>query len=251
MSKEPTEKTTKKITTRRGATNTLSNANRPPSPVESSYDHPSLISTAKESRSFLETRLLLVPKGAPATLSTLSAALFQISSLVKLPRETVQAIRSVAWLLDEVEGDAVAATAREAVNRQLEYLNEEIRSLTDHLQTTISTEVGKQVEVLTSTAKAMETRISQPTPYKDAVLGQVRAPEGIDPRVTARVGIRSRQFIIDFPKDSLMRSRSQAEVLTWFNEAISKAEGEGEVETRKIRMVEKLVNRGFLGEFLH
>ncbi|KAF8812148.1 hypothetical protein BYT27DRAFT_7252107 [Phlegmacium glaucopus] len=97
----------------------------------------------------------------------------------------------------------------------------------------------------------METRINQPTPYKDAVLGQARALEGINPRVTAWVGIRTRQFIIDFPKDSSMQSCSQAKVLRWFNEAISKVEGEAEAEARKIRMVEKLANMGFLGEFLH
>ncbi|KAF8816722.1 hypothetical protein BYT27DRAFT_7181599 [Phlegmacium glaucopus] len=263
MSKEPPGKTVKRstqVTTRRGAntqphtrlnTGLLSGVDRTPSPSEVAYTHPDLVNTAKEGRSFLETRLLLAPEGAPATPATLSAALFQISALAKIPREVMQAIRSVAWLLDEVEEDAVAATAREAVNSQLDYLNEEVRSITEHLRTTISTEVGKQVETLTSAVKAMEARINQPTPYKDAVLGQVKAPEGIDPRVTARVGIRSRQFVIDFPAGSPMQGRSQAEVLEKFNEAIAKAEGEGDARMLRLRMVEKLANRGFLGEFLH
>ncbi|KAF8813271.1 hypothetical protein BYT27DRAFT_7084938, partial [Phlegmacium glaucopus] len=200
---------------------------------------------------FLETQLLPVPEGAPATLATLSAALFQISALAKIPKEAVQVIQAVAWLLDKVEVDAMAGTTQEAANGQLDYLNEEIKLLTDHIHTTTSLEVEKQVGVLSSTAKAMEARLNQPAPYKEGVLGQARASEGEDPRITAQVGSRARQFIIDFPAGSSMQAHSQAEVLKHLNEAIVKANGEGEVEMHKIRVVEKLANKGFVGEFLH
>ncbi|KAF8802024.1 hypothetical protein BYT27DRAFT_7215721 [Phlegmacium glaucopus] len=234
----------------RSSAGLLSNV-RTPSPVDPTYTHPSLINTTQEGRTFLETRLLLVPEGAPVTLVTLSAALFQISASAKIPREVVQSIRSVAWLLDEVEEDAVAATARDAVNAQLEYMNDELKSLTDHFRSTIGAEVEKQVEALSVTTKALESKINLPTPYRDAVLGQVRAPAGVDPRVVARIGIRARQFIMDFPKDSAMQHTSQAEMLLLFNKAMASAEGEGEAEKRKLRAVEKLANKGFLGEFLH
>ncbi|KAF8808246.1 hypothetical protein BYT27DRAFT_7210952 [Phlegmacium glaucopus] len=261
MTKDPTEKAGKKTTpgTRRGAPSApprtrlnagTSSSIRTPSPVDPSYTHPDLINTAREGRSFLESRLLLVPEGAPATTSTLSAALFQIAA-TKIPREAAQAIRSVAWLLDEMEEDAVAATARDAVNTQLSYMNDELRTLTEHFRTTLSEEVEKQAAAMAASSKVLEDKINLPTPYRDAVIGQGKAPEGADPRVIARAGIRARQFIIDFPVDSAMQRCSQAEMLKRFNEAMVNATGEGEAEKRRIRTVEKLANKGFLGEFLH
>jgi len=157
----------------------------------------------------------------------------------------------VAWLLDEMEEDAVAAMARDMVNAQLGYMNEELRLLTDHFRTTLSAEVDKQMEIISVTTKTLEARIGNLAPYRDAVLGHTKAPEGADPRVVARVGIRSRQFILDFLTESPMQHISQAEMLKHLNEAMLKAEGEGEVEKQKIRGVEKLANKGFLGEFLH
>ncbi|KAF8800030.1 hypothetical protein BYT27DRAFT_7217361 [Phlegmacium glaucopus] len=214
-------------------------------------DEQDLINTVREGRSFLESQLLLVPEGAPATTSTLSAALFQIAATAKIPREAAQAIRSVAWLLDEMEEDAVAATARDAVNSQLSYMNNELRTLTEYFQTTLSGEVEEQAAAMAALSKVLKDRINLPTPYRDAVIGQGKAPEGVDPRVIARAGIRARQFIIDFPVDSAMQCCSQAEMLKCFNEAMVNATGEGEAEKRRIRAVEKLANKGFLGEFLH
>ena len=48
-----------------------------------------------------------------------------------------------------------------------------------------------------------------------------------------------------------MQHISQAEMLKHLNKTMLKAEEEGKVEKRKIRGVEKLANKGFLGEFLH
>jgi len=116
-------------------------ANSLPSPSELSYTQPDLVNSAKGGQAFLENRLLLVPEGAPVTMVSLSAALFQIAAIPKVPREAIQAIRSVTWLLDEIEEDAVALTAREAVNTQLGYMNKELRTITDHFRTTLSSEV--------------------------------------------------------------------------------------------------------------
>ncbi|KAF8807108.1 hypothetical protein BYT27DRAFT_7287771 [Phlegmacium glaucopus] len=224
---------------------------RTPSPTETGFTHPGLINTAKTGRDYLETQLLLVPGGVPATPATLSSALFQISAMARIPKEVMQVIRSVAWLLDEVEEDTVAATARDAVNSQLEYMNDELKTLTDHFRTTISAEVEKQLTALSAMTKVLEAKIVTATPYKDTVLGHTRAPVGVDLRVVARVGIRARQFIMDFPRDSVMQRASQAEMLQLFNKAMVRAEGEGEVDKRKVWAVEKLANKGFLGEFLH
>ena len=127
------------------------------------------------------------------TTASLSSVLFQILALAKIPREVVQAILSVAWLLDEIEGDAVASTAWDAVNCQLSYMNDELKSMTDHFHTELSQEIGKQLETMASTTRTLSDKdTSTPTThYRDAILRQHIIPEGIDPRVLARVGIRA------------------------------------------------------------
>ena len=47
-----------------------------------------------------------------------------------------------------------------------------------------------------------------------------------------------------------MQQIGQMEVLAIFNKAMIKASGEDNPEEQKLRTVEKLANKGFLGEFL-
>ncbi|KAF8800975.1 hypothetical protein BYT27DRAFT_7216416 [Phlegmacium glaucopus] len=149
-----------------------------------------------------------------------------------------------------MEEDTVAATARDTVNTQLEYMNDEPKVLMDHFRTTVNEEVTNQTAVMSSAVKALEVRFNQLTPYRDAVLSSTKVPDGVDLRIVTRVGIRACQFIIDFPRDSATQGTSQADMLVRFNKAMVKAKGEGPVEWRKVRMVENLSNRGFLGKFL-
>ena len=100
-----------------------------------------------------------------ATMASLSSVLFQISALAKIPREVVQAICSVAWLLDEVEGDAVAATAQDAVTCQLSYMNDELKTMADHFQTKLSQEISKQMESMASTVKISSDKDTTPSTH--------------------------------------------------------------------------------------
>ncbi|KAF8817130.1 hypothetical protein BYT27DRAFT_7043750, partial [Phlegmacium glaucopus] len=81
-------------------------------------------------RRFLEKRLLFVPEGHPVTTATLAATLHQIAAIERIPREAVEAIRAAAYMLDELDEGAIAATARDAVNDQLAYMNDELKNLT-------------------------------------------------------------------------------------------------------------------------
>ena len=194
----------------------------------------------------------MVLEGATVTTASLSLVLFQISALPKIPREVVQAICLVVWLLDKIEGDAVVATAQDTVNSQLSYMNNELKTITDHFHSELSQEIGKQMETMASAVRTLVDKdTSTPsTHYRDAILRQPTVPEGIDPRVVARVGIRAQQFIIDFPAQSAIQKIGQAEILDIFNKAMVKAMEEGNPEEQKLRTVEKLANKGFLGEFL-
>jgi len=58
-----------------------------------------------------------------------------IAAIPKVSREAIQAIRSVAWLLDEIEEDAVALMAQEVVNTQLSYCYDTLFTFTFTLNT--------------------------------------------------------------------------------------------------------------------
>ncbi|KAF8799553.1 hypothetical protein BYT27DRAFT_7016494, partial [Phlegmacium glaucopus] len=88
------------------------------------------VDNAAAARRFLEKRLLFVPEGHPVTTTTLAATLHQIAAIDKIPREAVEAIQAAAYMLDEMEEEAIAAKARDAVNDQLAYMNDELKTLT-------------------------------------------------------------------------------------------------------------------------
>ena len=146
-----------------------------------------VIVNCQQARTWLENKNLLVPEGSPVTAPMLSVTLFHISELARMPEEIAKVIHSVAWLLGELEEEAIAASIRNVVNDQLEYLNSETKNLLDELRSTLKEETGKQLESIgTATAKVVEEKISHQPSYQDAVLGKGPVPQGMDPRILAR-----------------------------------------------------------------
>ena len=98
------------------------------------------IKNAIEGRKFLEKHSLLCPPGEPATHEALSICLHQVSALPGLQKQAINAIRAVAFLLEELEESAINETIRDAFDSQiteftsdmkilLEDVNEKMRSL--------------------------------------------------------------------------------------------------------------------------
>ena len=170
--------------------------------------------------------------------------MLQIAALGKVPRE---AIWSAAFLLDELDENAIAVTARNAVNDQLTYMNDELKTMADHIGTVIVKEVGKHVETLTSAVKNITTAPSRT--FKDALLNGPSAPSNINPRLLAREGIRACQFLIDFAAESNVKELSYSKITKRFNEAI--VDSGGNMTIHRIRSVEHLANKGILGEFFN
>lgn len=162
-----------------------------------------MINDCEQARTYLENKNLLVPTGATITTISLSATLFHISELAKVPVEIIKAVRSVAWLLGELEEETIALSTRTTINNHLDYLNTETKNLMDDLQNSLSKEVDKQLDKLNKTAmKAIEDQAKQPASYRDIALRNAHIPQGTDPRLLARKGIRLRQFVLDFPDDA-------------------------------------------------
>ena len=84
-----------------------------------------------------------------------------------------------------MEVDTIAASARSAVNDQLDYLNMETKILIDKLHTSLSAGAEKHLEAINqATAKALE-KGPVSAPYRDVVLRNHQIPTGVDPRVLA------------------------------------------------------------------
>src|ERR1700678_3165160 len=77
------------------------------------------IKDSLDGRKFLEKHYLLCPPGEPPTHSLLSSCLHQISALAGMSKQAVNAIRSVAFLLEGMEGSQINNSLREALDSQM------------------------------------------------------------------------------------------------------------------------------------
>src|ERR1700678_1676071 len=99
--------------------------NRPPTPAEEHQD----IKDSLDGRKFLKKHYLLCPPGEPPTHSLLSSCLHQISALAGVPKQTVNAIRSVAFLLEEMEDLQINITVRDALDSQMTEFTSDFKML--------------------------------------------------------------------------------------------------------------------------
>jgi hypothetical protein len=256
--------------TRRSTRGTI-DASDVPMQDSSSTTTSSEINSARSGREYLETRQMMVPPGVEITPATLATVLFQISECTHTKPILVNLVRAVAYLTEEMELGALAGMAREVIVEQMEYATDELKNMTEHIKTLVQVEMASNLEALTekatkaAVAAAMEVvkaavaaRPFPPTPtgststlYRDSL---TRGLEGkqtatTDHRILAREGIKARQFLLDFPPASTIHNKSQTEILRACNEALAGMAIEGSV-SHKLRSVERMTNKGLLGEFL-
>ena len=82
-----------------------------------------------EGRKYLEKHSLLCPPGEPPTHQSLSTCLHQISALAGVPKQSVNAIRSVAFLLEELEDSQINVTVRDALDSQMTEFTSDFKML--------------------------------------------------------------------------------------------------------------------------
>ncbi|PPQ78948.1 hypothetical protein CVT25_002398 [Psilocybe cyanescens] len=239
----------------------------PPPPstqyMDDGKDRP--VNNITEAREFLESGLIFVPAGASPTPHSMASALFQVAELKGLTVTAKRAVRSVAYMMEQMVTEVIAGQAREVAVEQAEYVTLEMKNMAEHLKTTIAEEVTKQIatisESITKTQETLSnnqvhttTQQTAPTStrYSDAIRSQGGPPRNqTDPRLVAREGIRTRQFLLDFPDGSVVHKISQTELLRLYNAGIATLDdGEGGLVKHRIRTVERLTNKGLLGEFL-
>ncbi|KAF8153888.1 hypothetical protein B0H34DRAFT_784004 [Crassisporium funariophilum] len=199
----------------------------------------------EKARDLLEVHNMMVPAGAELTTHGMVTCLHQIAQVQGIPRTQRSLITAVAILLGEVSDNGLKSEVREIILDQLNVMAEDITSVTEGLKKSIKIEIDKHVEALTQASNAIVNGTPSATPYRDALASS--APAHINPRIIAKEGIRARQILIDCPADSIIQKLSQTDILKQFNKALTTT-GAGEKEGR-FRTVERLSNRGLLGEF--
>ena len=202
-------------------------------------------------RTFLEKHHLLVPDGAEITTGVLAACMHQVAGLEGVTKQAERAIRSLATMMECMADDGIKESIRELILGELNSMVEDINGTLEGVKKDMREEVSKHVETLKQAATtqkptqqdATETDFSD-SPYKDAL---AKPPPSADPRIAAKEGIRARQFLIDLRQDSPLRQMTIQQIHNVFNKVAAEA-GKG-VKNAKIRTMERLSNKGLLGEF--
>ena len=72
-----------------------------------------------EGRNFLEKHLLLCPPGEPPTHTSLATCLYQVLAMAGVNKQIRNAIRSIAFLLGEMEETQINGILKDAFNNQI------------------------------------------------------------------------------------------------------------------------------------
>jgi hypothetical protein len=202
------------------------------------------IQNSTEARSYLEKTLLIVPPGQEPTLGLLSTAIHQVTEYKGVPTQAINALRSIAFLLNELEENTLHEAVRDSVTVQLNDMGSDLRELVtdatrridEHLKNKLS-EISDATKTLMDSVKESLSDIpppagntsnignAPPLNYRQAL---VNPPPHVNPRLAAKEGIKLRQFLVEgVTRDSRIGKMNTAEAKKTVNEAIGKAGGDG------------------------
>jgi len=154
-----------------------------------------------EGRKYLEKHSLLCPPGEPPSHQLLSICLHQISAMAGLQKPVINAIRSVAFLLDEMEVSQINLTVKEAFDSQITEFTSDMHTLIEDAKEKIDSHIRIAEERLAQLPTPQATQHKPPMPGSYASV-LINPPAHANPRVAAREGIRARQFAFAGIKNS-------------------------------------------------
>jgi len=218
------------------------------------------IQNSTEARNYLEQSLLIVPPGEVPTAGLLATALHQVAAYKGVSRPAVNAIRAVAFLLEEVEENALHQTVRESVTVQLnelasdlkDYITDATQRIDSHMESRLE-EISEATKTLVNKVKTSISdnpppgnhntgNVAPPLDYRRALMNP---PPHADPRLAAKEGIRIRQFMVEgVTRDSRIGKMTTAEAKKAANKALENAGSGG----HKARSVTRQGKEGLLVE---
>ena len=197
------------------------------------------IKDSLEGRKFLEKHSLLCPPGEPPSHSSLATCLHQISAMAGLQKPVINAIRSVAFLLDELEETQINETVRDAFDSQITEFTSDMKLLIEDAKEKIDAHIKTSEERITQLAAQVpapqpSSQPSQPRPSTHTYASVLISPPAhANPRVAAREGIKARQFAIVGIKNSKFSHLDFTQLKTELNKILTDLE----IPTGKLRSV--------------
>jgi hypothetical protein len=213
------------------------------------------INNATEARQCLEELDLLVPYGAETTSHSLATALFYIAEMKSVPLQAKNGIRSVAFLLGdlqkELEAEAIVEKLKDQLAEGQNKLSKDVRYSLDNMTAAVDNQIAELKHWTEETLKKNTQNAPNQNPsYRDALVrpsGPIRNP-AIDPRLLAREAIKKRQILLDTDSgNEELRAMDVPATTRYLNNAITKIDDSNSKE-RQIQSVRKLRNGGLLIE---
>lgn len=201
-----------------------------------------------EGRKFLEKHLLLCPPGEPPTHTALSTCLYQVSAMAGVPKPVLNAIRSIAFLLEEMEDTQINDTVKEAFDSQITEFTSDMKMLIEDAKEKLDEHFKNTEERLSQVINnsAAQIKLEQaPTSSTYATI-LTNPPPHANPRIAAREGIKARQFLLEGLADTKF-SHTDVTVFQLKTE-LNNILGTLGTDKTKIRSVNKLRNGGALVE---
>ena len=198
------------------------------------------IQNSTEARFYLEKTQLIVPPGQEPTIGLLATAIHHVINY-KLPKPATNALRAIAFLMNELEETAIHQTVRDSVTTQFnemdtdlkDFVTDATRRIDEHIESKMA-EISMATKTLVDSVKEtlmalppVNTNVTQAPPQLDYRQALAKPPPHVDPRLAAKEGIKLCQFLLEgVTRESRIGKMSVAETKKAVNQAIEKAGGE-------------------------
>jgi hypothetical protein len=103
------------------------------------------VHSATDRRRYLEKFLLLCPAGEPISNISMSNCLHQISEMKGIPNMIFNAIRAAAYLIREMEENAIHKVVREAMVSQMNEIAQELKDLVEDTKIKVNDHVKLKI----------------------------------------------------------------------------------------------------------
>jgi hypothetical protein len=201
------------------------------------------INDALEGRKFLEKHLLLCPPGEPPSHTSLATCLYQVSAMAGVTKTTVNAIRAVALLLEEMEDTQINTSVKEAFDSQITEFTSDMKMLIEDAKGKLEEHFKATEERLTQVINAAPVQSKQAHTATYASMLTTPPPHA-NPRIAAKEGIKARQFLLEGLASTKFSHTDVFQLKTELNNILVSLG----LKKGKVRSVNKLRNGGALLE---
>jgi hypothetical protein len=187
------------------------------------------IKDSQDARKYLEKFSLLCPPGEPASNGALSICLHQIATMKGIPKQALNAVRAMAFLLERLEEEAINEKVRSAFDSQITEFTLDMKLLVEDINTKIDNHLKEAMaqwtQIVKSAPQPAVTNHSRTTPAAETnsysyASALINPPPHVNPKLAAREGIRARQFVVEGAEHSDLKRLDHQKLKEDMNKAL-------------------------------